>query len=338
MALVAAGASVLAHMKSDPIAELTARIAKLEQLDTVDLSAKADAVRRRFAELSTITSKKSDLAAYSDSKREELAKKGMALPDGSYPIVTVADLKNAIKAYGRSKAGDRAKVRKHIIKRAKQLKQGDLIPEKWKALSTEDVSAKVDDLRSRLAVIASGDMGKAPAAEPVTPGAYTPVTQPRDSKGKFREVLARLKHDLGKSGLQSVVDEVNSVEKLNEAGNYTAATVAAGKLLGIVDRIDVGALDPKALSNVKASAKELGTVLANLPLAFGQDTETMRFSDLPPALQDLVDDMMSRVEKKIGDKDAGPANKVLKEYKAGGRQMNERGVSSELSKLLRILT
>jgi hypothetical protein len=67
---------------------------------------------------------------FSDAKRQELAKSGQALSDGSYPIVTVADLKNAIKASGRAKDFD--KVKRHIKKRAKALKQEDLIPEDWK--------------------------------------------------------------------------------------------------------------------------------------------------------------------------------------------------------------
>lgn len=63
---------------------------------------------------------------FSDDKREELASKGIALPDGSFPIETVQDLKNAIHAYGRS--ADQGAAAKHIAKRAKALGQTDLIP------------------------------------------------------------------------------------------------------------------------------------------------------------------------------------------------------------------
>jgi hypothetical protein len=38
---------------------------------------------------------------FSPDKRKELAKEGKALPDGSFPIETVADLENAIRAVGR---------------------------------------------------------------------------------------------------------------------------------------------------------------------------------------------------------------------------------------------
>lgn len=67
--------------------------------------------------------------AYSDERREELASEGMALPDGSYPIVDETDLRNAIQAYGRAK--DKEKAKAHIMKRARALGKEDLIPENW---------------------------------------------------------------------------------------------------------------------------------------------------------------------------------------------------------------
>tara|TARA_R100000544_G_scaffold34223_1_gene20943 strand:- start:156 stop:749 length:594 start_codon:yes stop_codon:yes gene_type:complete len=65
--------------------------------------------------------------AYSDEERMELADKGFALSDGSYPIKDLKDLKNAIMAYGRAK--DQARTAKFIVKRAKALGAEDLIPD-----------------------------------------------------------------------------------------------------------------------------------------------------------------------------------------------------------------
>ncbi len=67
--------------------------------------------------------------AYSEESRMEMAKRGHALPDGSYPIKDEADLRNAIQAYGRAKDKEAAKA--HIIKRAMALGKEDLIPENW---------------------------------------------------------------------------------------------------------------------------------------------------------------------------------------------------------------
>ena len=67
--------------------------------------------------------------AFSPEKRRDLARSGMALPDGSFPIVTTSDLKNAILAFGRAKNKSAAK--RHIVKRARALKKNNLIPTAW---------------------------------------------------------------------------------------------------------------------------------------------------------------------------------------------------------------
>jgi len=67
--------------------------------------------------------------AFSDDKRMSLAKEGMALPDGSYPITSEEDLRNAVQSYGRAK--DKEAARLHIMKRAKDLGKENLIPPNW---------------------------------------------------------------------------------------------------------------------------------------------------------------------------------------------------------------
>jgi len=64
---------------------------------------------------------------YDTEQRKEMASKGLALPDGSFPIKNLEDLKNAIQAYGRAK--DQAAAAKFIAKRAKALSADDLIPD-----------------------------------------------------------------------------------------------------------------------------------------------------------------------------------------------------------------
>ena len=70
---------------------------------------------------------------YSDKERQMLARRDMALPDGSFPIVTVADLRNAIQSVGR--ASNYARARNHIIRRAGALGREELLPEEWKPKS-----------------------------------------------------------------------------------------------------------------------------------------------------------------------------------------------------------
>jgi hypothetical protein len=66
---------------------------------------------------------------FKQKERKDLADKGKALPDGSFPINSEQDLKNAIRAVGR--AADPAAAKRHIKKRAKALGLESLIPAGW---------------------------------------------------------------------------------------------------------------------------------------------------------------------------------------------------------------
>jgi hypothetical protein len=81
-------------------------------------------------------------ALYSEEQRMSMAKEGMALPDGSFPIKNSADLENAIMAYGRAK--DKAKAKAHIMKRAEELDAMDMIPDSWTQKDgDEEIEVKV---------------------------------------------------------------------------------------------------------------------------------------------------------------------------------------------------
>jgi len=506
MALVAAGANVLAQLKHDPLAEVKNRLDNLEaplvaaaesakaRMEAMTAAIKAQELSNKILAaknedsaymLQTIEDENAELAVVSRKTRMKLAEEGKALKDGSFPIRDVSDLKNAIQAYGRSKPGKRGLVRRHIMKRARQLDRSNLIPENWKA--TEIVEAQTaaggldrnrgnaerlrrywtrgegaakirwgqpgdwkrcvrqlakylgprakgycqlrhkealgfytsthakmhrqrknfseieEILGSFITQVTEEDMAmpmdqiisEAGSDDAWTPDSeiialmtessemdddaytvfaaaeiteedlegltdeeldllkkevkgkekadrerqkYTPKTQPRDAKGKFRLVLARLKTDLGTSGADAAVKKIEEAENLDNAGNYAGAAKAAGDLLGIIDRLDAKALNPESLENVRTSAGELGKVIANLPFAFGEEAQKIRFSDVPPALRSLMEDMITRVEDKIGQEDADIATKPLKEFMSGSELYNQSEISSQMAKLLRLLT
>lgn len=73
---------------------------------------------------------------YSDKKRAEYAKKGWALPDGSFPIADCGDLEDAVRSFGRHKGSDK-RVINHIKKRARALGCTNLIPQEWGGGSKE---------------------------------------------------------------------------------------------------------------------------------------------------------------------------------------------------------
>jgi hypothetical protein len=66
---------------------------------------------------------------FSPEQRDEMAKSGVAMPDGSYPIPDEDALSRAIQSIGR--ATNRAAVMAHIKKRAKALGKTDVLPEDW---------------------------------------------------------------------------------------------------------------------------------------------------------------------------------------------------------------
>ena len=80
---------------------------------------------------------------FTEAEREAASESGAAMPDGSFPIKTVKDLKNAIQAFGRAK--DPAKAKAHIKARAKALGKEDLIPDNWKGADADLV--KADDMQ-----------------------------------------------------------------------------------------------------------------------------------------------------------------------------------------------
>jgi hypothetical protein len=395
MALVAAGASYMAAMrcygaacalttKAEVLAELAATAPdlksrvkeakkKVKEANFKALTASAADMREKALTAAAVA----ELAKISQEERMELAKEGKALSDGAYPIRNVEDLKNAIQAYGRSKASERKMVRKHIIKRARQLKKADLIPNHWTHADSMEAAEILASMRASITASATefevkpGDEQEVPesaveelkrAKEEADAETETEietrknrgdlptrdedgrvkyvsgVNQPRDARGKYRKVLARLKQDLGVAGLSRALKRAEDAENLDFAGDYANSASASYDLLNMLDRLDANALNPEALENVRNSAAELGRVISNLPLPFGEDAEKLKFSDLPSGLKDLIKDMMDRVEAKIGKEDGDIATQKLKSYISGGDVFSQGEVQSEMNKMLRLLT
>jgi hypothetical protein len=81
------------------------------------------------------------VADYSADPLRQLVKQGKAMPapgqsrPGRFPIKNRADLENAIQAVGRVNGGEpeRAKVRRFIMRRARELNLSALVPSTWAA-------------------------------------------------------------------------------------------------------------------------------------------------------------------------------------------------------------
>ena len=122
---------------------------------------------------------------FTAEQREELAEKGLALPDGSYPIENKQDLRNAIQAFGRAK--NPGAVKKHIIKRAKALGATDMMPEDW-----QESLEEANTLGTMMKMIAAGDKDDAIIAKMVSEGmdeaeAKTLLAKMKKSRQKMME-------------------------------------------------------------------------------------------------------------------------------------------------------
>jgi hypothetical protein len=69
---------------------------------------------------------------FKTKERKDLADKGNAMPDGSFPIKSPQDVKNAVQAIGRTSPEKRPAVKRHIAKMARKLGVENLIPDDWK--------------------------------------------------------------------------------------------------------------------------------------------------------------------------------------------------------------
>ena len=102
---------------------------------------------------------------FTAEQRQKLSEEGKALPDGSYPIVTRSDLKNAIQAFGRAK--NKGRVASHIKRRARELDALDLLPSegslatkksvdgnepKEQSMTIEEMKKELEEVQGELAV------------------------------------------------------------------------------------------------------------------------------------------------------------------------------------------
>lgn len=129
----------LAAPVKDALAELAAGGATVSA-ETV----KTDGTPPQLVVNVAVTATEAAKADTSAAGRREAAGEGAALPDGSYPIKTKADLRKAIKAVGRGGA-DHNKIRAHIIKRAKALGLEAMVPANWNSNGSLKTATKADD-------------------------------------------------------------------------------------------------------------------------------------------------------------------------------------------------
>jgi hypothetical protein len=324
----------IAPVREEHAARLSAAREEALNRFTRTRAPEAAAARDRFSAL--MSQADLDSAFFRDigtEKRKNLAKQGHAMPNGGYPIESVGDLKNAIRAYGRAASGEKAAVRRHIKKRARALGKIDLIPESWASLTTptQEIAGEIEDLMARMALISAG--GRYPNGEP-----WDQTQHPRDEKGRFRLVIAELKDELkGEAGTEDAVKGLDEVQQAANTGDMDAAQSAAKGVLDLVDKIAEKTIDPDAVKTLRKGYTDLADAVANLPLAFGDLNQKYRFTDLPAPLQGLIKDLYNRAEQQLNPADMENAGGKIQQFTSGIELLSQPEISAELSRILRFL-
>jgi GTP1/Obg family GTP-binding protein len=166
---------------------------------------------------------------------------------------------------------------------------------------------------------------------------YAVKNQPRDYRGRFRDILARLKVDLNDADLTEAVKKVEDAEAAQDRRDYAKSADAATEVISMVDKIDEGALNPNQIQNIRNSTRELGRVIAYLPLPQGIQNAKLRFSDVPTSTQQLIQNLKQRVIDKL---DADSAEKILlniNRFMSGTVQMSSDDMQRELARMLSVL-
>lgn len=166
---------------------------------------------------------------------------------------------------------------------------------------------------------------------------YTAETQPRDTDGKFRKILAQLKQNLGEDSTSALAKQIESTEAAQISGNYEGVRDNSERLIKMINSVKDGELPKGTTNNLRAGAQALGRVLAYLPLPQGDPNAKVRFSDLPPASADLVRKMVSQVEENLAPDVAAKYVTDLNSFMSGSRTMSSDEMAANLNKLLRVL-
>jgi hypothetical protein len=112
----------------------------MNDLDDIEKGIRARQLRGMFLPQTMIYTEdellmKADKNEFNTEEREKLAKKKMAMHGGEYPIRNKSDLTNAIQSFGRAK--DPQKVKRWIVKRAKELNCVENLPDSWNIKKAE---------------------------------------------------------------------------------------------------------------------------------------------------------------------------------------------------------
>lgn len=256
-----------------------------------------------------------DKREFPAEERRRLAERGLAMPDGSFPIVTVEDLRNAIQAFGRAK--DKEAVKRWIIRRAKELGRTDLLPDKWRVINNMDIDLQNSETNETI----SKQMDKTDNNE---------VSKEVEmSKGDIDSIL-----DVIKSSLNDLLQQVLAKVGVQELNDEDATDVSVSDQVATPPSVPADNAEPGKVDGTVATT---GTWAAPpgsdnvVPHAFGKD-ESVEFiksviaeeiSKLTSKLEEAFNNVQSKFEE---------LSERLEKVENSGAEKKSGEVNTELRK------
>lgn len=162
---------------------------------------------------------------FSADERRQAADSGAALPDGSFPIKSAGDVKNAVRLVGH--ASDPAKAKAHIIARAKSIGAAGELPDDWSKSWESEVGAVVDKVAGDTAGLDAADLIKLDVAKRDACGAIIDIIMEKSHSEADKAVLVQKSIDKFKDHIARVIGD--GFNKRTQESTMTDAEIAALK-------------------------------------------------------------------------------------------------------------
>lgn len=248
---------------------------------------------------------------FSADERQSAANSGAALPDGSFPIKSAEDVKNAVRLVG--KATDPTKAKAHIIARAKSIGAAGELPDDWSKSWEDEVGAVVDKVAGDTAGLDAADLIKLDVAKRDARGAIIDIITEKSHSEADKAALVQKSIDKFKDHIARVIGDEFS--KRTQESTMTEAEIAALK---------------KSVDDATALAKDANAKLAKMELiAKMSDSHKSHMEGLDS--QDAKDKFasMSADERDASMKKSADVNKADPVVKSLMAQNTELAKSNE---------
>jgi uncharacterized protein (DUF2267 family) len=168
---------------------------------------------------------------------------------------------------------------------------------------------------------------------------FDPKAHPRlDANGQFRQVMARLRSGIeGQAGTETIARQIDHVMGMMGTEDQDIITDQTQNLMKTIKDVSQSTDNKDVSETLRQGFKAIGLELAKLPLPQGQDTVTMRWTDLPLPLQTTVNDVMLKLKDHLTPEAFDKVTSEVSRYKSGVDMATSDQIQSWLSSMVQYL-